>query len=214
MTPRSKSLKTLPRAREKREIGRRLRRRTLLVRGRLRGAAKGSGLQRLPGWDQGGGEDEALMITPARSGARPRGPLRQARASAAACAGCGRSSTPCARKARAPWRPPGAIARAPSACCRTASRSSGRVMSPPPEASNFPQQNRVLELMRIKLGRSPEWQRGRPDCDALACRSIHSRQAEVRGRRPNASATTGRDSCAPTATCSGAATVKRGAPGA
>ena len=46
--------------------------------------------------------NEALMITPARSGARPRGPLRQARASAAACAGCGRSSTPCARKARAP----------------------------------------------------------------------------------------------------------------
>ena len=41
--------------------------------------------------------------------------------------------------------------------------------------------------------------RGRPDCDALACRSIHSRQAEVRGRRPNASATThGRGtSCAP-----------------
>ena len=129
------------RTREKRNWPR-LRRRTLLVREPpSRGCQRQRGhLQRLPGWDQGGGEDEALMITPARSGARPRGPLRQARASAAACAGYGRSSTPCARKARAPWRPPGAIARAPSACCRTASRSSGRVMSPPPKASNFPQQ--------------------------------------------------------------------------
>ena len=35
------------------------------------------------------------------------------RASAAACAGCGRSSTPCARRARAPWRPPGATTSAP-----------------------------------------------------------------------------------------------------
>lgn len=61
--------------------------------------------------------------------------------------------------ARAPRRPPGATARAASACHRTALRSSVAVMSPPPKASNFPQK---------KLRKRP-LQEGRGDAQRERC---------------------------------------------